>query len=187
MNTTRGAKSAVRRTFRVCFKMLQEQIDKLIKDKVNQIHDKRNNLQPHQTHIYEAPQHNRNSNLWFHVQQGDFSLLVDLLNCLNFGTKHIPLEAAVLQQLISRDALGHVFVWDEIVVLAIGLILTLGSGGVYVQTEQRLGKNDRWGNVALGIRGSSYVVQGRKTSPDISWAMHFWYGSDQLQGRLKRY
>lgn len=94
-------------------------------------------------------------------------MLVDLLNCLNFGTKHVPLEAAVLQQLISRDGLGHVFVGDEIVLLAIGLVLTLGSGGVYVQMEHRLSKKDSWRNVALEMRGSSYVVRGRKTCRDI--------------------
>lgn len=81
-----------------------------------------------------------NSNLRFHIQQRDFSLLVDFLNCLNFGAKHIPLEAAVLQQLISRDALGHVFVGDEIVLLTISLILTLGSGGIYVQRGADLAK-----------------------------------------------
>lgn len=120
------------------------QIKKLIikKNESKQIHDKRNNLQSHIILVYEASWHHRNSNLWFHIQQGDFSLLVDLLNGLNFGAKHVPLEAAVLQQLISRDGLGHVFVGDEIVLLAVGLVLTLGSGGVYVQREQRFGKND---------------------------------------------
>lgn len=37
------------------------------------------------------------ANLWLHVQHGDFALLVDLLDGLNFGTEHISLEAAVLQ------------------------------------------------------------------------------------------
>lgn len=94
---------------------------------------------------------------------------MDLLNCLNFGTEHIPLEAAILQQLICGDALGHVFVRDEIVLLAVGLILTLGSGGVCIQTEQRLRKNGSWRSLALEMRGrgSSYVVQGRKTYLDI--------------------
>lgn len=89
-----------------------------------------------------------NPNLRFHVQQRDFSLLVDFLNCLYFGAKHVPLEAAVLQQLISRDALGHVFIGDEIVLLAIGLILTLGSSGVCVQRRADLA-SDSWRNVAL--------------------------------------
>lgn len=99
-------------------------------------------------------------------------MLVDLLDRLNFGAKHVPLEAAVLQQLVSRDALGHVFVGDEVVLLAVGLILALGSGGVYVQMEHRLSKNGSRRNAALELRGSSYVVQGRKTSPDTLLAMH---------------
>lgn len=64
---------------------------------------------------------------------------MDLLDGLNFGAKHISLETAVLQQLISRDALGHGFIGDEIVLLSVGLVLTLGSGGVCVEgakTEQ---------------------------------------------------
>lgn len=170
MNTTRGAKSAVRRTFRVLSEMLQKQMDKLtIKKNVNQTYYKRENLQSQIFLVYDVTRHNGTSNLWFHIQQRDFSLLVDLLNCLNFGTEHIPLEAAVLQQLVCGDALGHVFVRDEIVLFAVGLILTLGSGGVCVQAEQRLSKNDSWRSLALEMRGrgSSYVVQGRKTSLDI--------------------
>lgn len=61
---------------------------------------------------------------------------MDLLDGLNFGAEHISLEAAVLQQLISRDAPGHGFVGDEIVFLPIRLILTLGSGGVCVEVAQ---------------------------------------------------
>lgn len=81
----------------------------------------------------------KNANLRFHIQNSDFALLMDLLDGLNFGAKHISLETAVLQQLISRDALGHGFIGDEIVLLSVGLVLTLGSGGVCVEgakTEQ---------------------------------------------------
>ena len=71
-----------------------------------------------------------NADLWFYIQQSDFALLVDLLDSLNFGTEHESLEAAVLQQIIPRDALGHVFIGDEVVLLSVGLILARGSGGI---------------------------------------------------------
>lgn len=70
------------------------------------------------------------ANLWFYIQQSDFALRVDLLDGLNFGAKHETLEAAILKQLISRDALGHGFMGDEVIFLSILFILTLGSGGV---------------------------------------------------------
>lgn len=81
-----------------------------------------------------------NANLRFHIQQSDFALLVDLLNRLNFGTEHISLEAAILQQLVSRDALGHGFIGDEKVLLSVGLVLTLGSGGVCAEGDKDLAK-----------------------------------------------
>lgn len=74
-----------------------------------------------------------NANLWFYIQQSDFALVVDLLDGLNFGTEHIPLEAAVLQQLIPRDELGHGLIGDKEIFLSILLLLTLGSGGVCVE------------------------------------------------------
>lgn len=77
-----------------------------------------------------SPEQPVNTNLWFYIQQSDFALLVDLLDGLDFGTEHISLEAAVLQELISRDALGHGFIGDKIIFLPILLILTFGSGGV---------------------------------------------------------
>lgn len=43
------------------------------------------------------PQQLENADLWFYIQHSDFALLMDLLDGLNFGTKHISLEAAVLQ------------------------------------------------------------------------------------------
>ncbi len=73
-----------------------------------------------------------NANLRFYVQHSDFALLMDLLDGLNFGAEHVSLEAAVLQELISRDALGHFFIGDKIILLSVQLILTLGSGGVCV-------------------------------------------------------
>lgn len=85
-----------------------------------------------------VPQQLVNANLWFNIQQSDFALLMDLLDGLNFGTKHISLEAAILQEFIPRDALGHGFVGDEIILLSILLILTLGSGGVCVESELKI-------------------------------------------------
>lgn len=38
-----------------------------------------------------------NAYLWFYIQQSDFALLMDLLDGLNFGTKHISLEATILK------------------------------------------------------------------------------------------
>lgn len=76
-----------------------------------------------------------NANLWFHIHQSDSPLLVDLLDGLDFGAKHISLKASVLQQLIPRDGLGHGFVGDEVIFLSILLILTLGSGGVCVESN----------------------------------------------------
>lgn len=55
---------------------------------------------------------------------------MDLVDGFDFGAKHVSLKAAVLQQLIGRDALGHIFVGDEVVLLSVGLVLSLGSGGV---------------------------------------------------------
>lgn len=55
---------------------------------------------------------------------------MDLLDSLHFGTKHEPLEAAILQQLIPSDALGHGVIGDEVVLLPVLLVLTWGSGGV---------------------------------------------------------
>lgn len=78
------------------------------------------------------------AHLWLYIQQGDFALLVDLLDGLDFGTEHVALEAAVLQQLVPGDGLGHGFVGDEIVLLSVVLILALGSGGVCGRESQRL-------------------------------------------------
>lgn len=91
------------------------------------------------TSFSTSKEQRNNANLWFHIQNSDFALLMNLLDGLNFGAKHISLETAILQQLISRDALGHDFIGDEIVLLSVGLVLTLGSGGVCVEgakTEQ---------------------------------------------------
>ena len=73
------------------------------------------------------------TNLWFYIQHSDFALIVDLLDGLDFGTEHVSLEAAVLQELVSGDALGHGFIGDEIIFLSVLLVLTLGSGGVCVK------------------------------------------------------
>lgn len=70
------------------------------------------------------------AHLWLYIQQGDLALLVDLLDGLDFGPEHVPLEAAVLQQLVPGDGLGHGFGGDEIVLLSVVLVLTLGPGGV---------------------------------------------------------
>lgn len=77
-----------------------------------------------------------NANLWFNIQQSNFFLLVDVVDGLSFGAEHISLEAAILQQLISRDALGHGFVGDEIIFLSILLLLPLGSAGVCVRGQR---------------------------------------------------
>ena len=69
-------------------------------------------------------------NLGLYVQQGDAALLVDLLDGLDLSAEHEALEAAVLQELIGGDALGHDLVGDEVVLLPARLILTRGSGGV---------------------------------------------------------
>lgn len=71
------------------------------------------------------------TDLWFYIQNGNFALIVDLLDGLKLGTKHVSLEAAVLQQLVFRDGLGHVFVCDEIILLSVLLVLPLGSGCVF--------------------------------------------------------
>lgn len=70
------------------------------------------------------------ADLWLDIQHSDFALLVDLLDGLNFGTEHISLEAAVLQQLVSGDAFGHGVVGDEVIFLPVLLILALRPGGV---------------------------------------------------------
>ena len=70
-------------------------------------------------------------NLGFHVQKGDAALLVDLLDGLDLGAEHESLEAAVLQQLIGRDALSHDVVGDEVVLLPGSLVLPRGPGGVW--------------------------------------------------------
>lgn len=77
-----------------------------------------------------------NSNLWLHIQNGNFPLLVDLLDSFNFGAKHVSLKAAILQQFILRDAFSHGFVGDEIIFLSVLLILTWGSGGVWCVKQE---------------------------------------------------
>ena len=79
--------------------------------------------------------------LWLYIQQGDFALLMNFLDCLNLCSKHESLVASVFQQLICRDALGHNFIRDKIVILPTFFICTFGSGGVCVETEKKKEKH----------------------------------------------
>lgn len=98
-----------------------------------------------------SPEQRQNGYLWFYVQHSDFALLMDLMDGLNLGAEHISLEAAILQQLISRNTLGHGFIGDEIVFLPIGLILTLGSGGVCMEVAKNSQK-DKLGYSAIRLK-----------------------------------
>lgn len=72
--------------------------------------------------------------LWLYVQHSNFALIVDLVDCLELGPEHKSLEAAVLQQLVFRDAFGHVLVGHEVILQPVFLVLPLGSGGVCKKT-----------------------------------------------------
>lgn len=102
------------------------------------------------------PAHEKQTDLRFHIQQSDFVLLVDLVDGLGFGAEHVSLETAILQQLIRRDALGHGFIGDEEVLLSIGIVLSLGSGGVCEEageTKERPDENTAIVLKAAGVGG----------------------------------
>lgn len=132
------------------------------------------------------------ANLGFYIQNSNFALIVDLLDCLKSGAKHVSLEAAILQQLISRDAFGHCFIGDEEILLSILLILSLGSGGVcaYLKLSIRPLTVLQTFNVVviiiITITEFTYAVQGKKTFQGILSEEHFWYGFSLHQGHLRR-
>lgn len=68
--------------------------------------------------------------LWFHIQHGDLPLLMDLVDSFDLGSKHVALVTAVLKQLIPDDTFGHLIVGNEIIFLAVLLVLLWRSGGV---------------------------------------------------------
>lgn len=86
-------------------------------------------------HKYTNGTRHKKTNLWLYIQHRNLALLMDLLNGLNFGTKHTSLETAILQEFIPRDALGHGFIGDEIVLLSIFLVLAFGSCCVCTESK----------------------------------------------------
>lgn len=61
---------------------------------------------------------------------------MDLVDGFDFGAKHVSLKTAILQELVPRDALGHGVVGDEVVLFSVGLVLSLGSGGVCGEVQR---------------------------------------------------
>lgn len=154
MKTMRGAKSAVLRTFMVCVQTLGTQ------ERVTHAGDVRcTGLQ------VQLPVLLPLTDLGLHVQHSDFVLLVDLVDGFDFGAKHVSLKAAVLQQLIPGDALGHGFVGDKEVLLPVDLVLSLGPGGVCREARRGLSKErpDRTSAIPLKAKRGGGGVYSRGT------------------------
>lgn len=63
------------------------------------------------------------THLGLDVKDGNLVLLMNLVHCFKFGAKHVALVAAKLQELVGRDAPGHLLRGDEVVLLPVFLIL----------------------------------------------------------------
>lgn len=83
--------------------------------------------------------------LGLNVQNGNFILLVDLVNCFKLGSKHVSLVASKLQELIGQDVPSHLLSGDKVVVLPIHLVLLLGACGVCGGKETVSSAPQNWG------------------------------------------
>lgn len=79
------------------------------------------------------------THLRFNVQYGDEPLLVDFANGFQARPVHCILVAAILQVLIVADVLHHLVMGNEVVVLAVLLILLWRSGCVCENTGSDTG------------------------------------------------
>lgn len=129
--------------------------------------------------------------LWFHIQDRDHSLCMDLSDGLQSGAIHGVLVAAILQVIIITDVLHHLVMWHKIVVLSILLILLGGSCCVW-QSEERfiIFECFNWSFLSslwvcyCECMCSSYGGWGMRTDLDVWWWACSWCASCQRREHL---
>lgn len=76
--------------------------------------------------------------LWFHIQDGNHALGMDLPDGLQPGAVHGIFMAAILQVVIVADVLHHLFVGHKVVVLSVLLILLRRPSCVCIEVNGQL-------------------------------------------------